>query len=275
MAQGAERDAFALGLLGHQRDRREARLRVDLQEIEAGRAGLAVVVAEVAAADARTANRLVRQQRHALRLFGDGRRHRSRQQMLGMAGRIFRGRNRTGRPANLISVTPRARSPITPTVSSRPAMYSSTSACSPKVQLVAQDGRVAAVGDDAHADRGAFRDRLDDIGPRDRIAGGKVGAGREDALGHAHADRGDDALGARLVHRDRRGEHARMRVGNAHQLEQALDAAILAEAAVQHVEDDVGLAASGRRRSRRHRGRHPACARRGPVRSAPWRRQRR
>ena len=50
----------------------------------------------------------------------------------------------------------------------------------------------------------------------------------------------------RLVHGDRRGEHAGMGVGHGQDLEHALDAAVLAVLAVQRVEHDVGPAA-GRR----------------------------
>ena len=50
----------------------------------------------------------------------------------------------------------------------------------------------------------------------------------------------------RLVHGDRRGQHAGMRVGHRQDLEHALDAAILAVLAVQGVEHDVGAAAAGR-----------------------------
>ena len=73
-----------------------------------------------------------------------------------------------------------------------------------------------------------------------------------------------DVLGARLVHRQRRGEHAGMRVGNAQPFEHALDAAVLAPAAVQRVEGDVGLrrrpdATRGRGRRRPRPPRYPAA----------------
>ena len=48
-------------------------------------------------------------------------------------------------------------------------------------------------------------------------------------------------LALSLLHGERRGEHAGMRVGDAQDLQQALDRAVLAEAAVQRVEGDVGL----------------------------------
>ncbi len=52
---------------------------------------------------------------------------------------------------------------------------------------------------------------------------------------------GEHALGDRLVHRQGRGQHAGMGVGNAHDVEQALDAAVLAEAPMQRVEHHRGL----------------------------------
>ena len=49
----------------------------------------------------------------------------------------------------------------------------------------------------------------------------------------------EDLLRLRLVHRERRGEHARAGVGNAEQLQHPLDAAVLAVAAVQGQKRDV------------------------------------
>src|SRR5260221_7251923 len=46
-----------------------------------------------------------------------------------------------------------------------------------------------------------------------------------------------DALGAQLVHGERRSEHAAARIGNAEPLEDALDRAVLAEAAMQRDDD--------------------------------------
>ena len=60
-------------------------------------------------------------------------------------------------------------------------------------------------------------------------------------LGDRNAGRRGDALRLVLVHGERRGEHAGMRVGDAEDLEHALDRAVLAERPVQRVEDDVGL----------------------------------
>ena len=52
---------------------------------------------------------------------------------------------------------------------------------------------------------------------------------------------GIGALGLFLVHRQRRGQHARMGIGNAHPFEDALNAAVLAPAPVQRIEGDIGL----------------------------------
>ena len=58
-------------------------------------------------------------------------------------------------------------------------------------------------------------------------------------LGDRDAGGCGDALRLLLVHGERRGEHAGMRVGDVEDLQQALDRAVLAEGAVQGVEDDV------------------------------------
>ena len=50
---------------------------------------------------------------------------------------------------------------------------------------------------------------------------------------------GEQPLADQLVHRHRRGEHARARVGDVERFEQALNGAVLAERSVQHGEGDV------------------------------------
>ena len=67
-------------------------------------------------------------------------------------------------------------------------------------------------------------------------------------LRHRQPGGGEDLLRALLVHRQRRGEHAGMGVGDPEPLEDALDAAVLAPAAVQRVEGDVGPRLAERRR---------------------------
>ena len=59
---------------------------------------------------------------------------------------------------------------------------------------------------------------------------------RDGNAGGAH-----HVLGAILLHRERRSEDARMGVGNAQHLEHALDDPVLAEAAVQRIEGDLGF----------------------------------
>ena len=100
------------------------------------------------------------------------------------------------------------------------------------------------VARDADAERRAFARRLDhrpgsrrsralpERRPR-RVAPGHV-AGRRRQVVQA-----EELLGLALVHRQRRRQHARAGVGNAEQLEQPLDAAVLAVAAVQRQERDV------------------------------------
>ena len=51
----------------------------------------------------------------------------------------------------------------------------------------------------------------------------------------------EELLGLQLVHRERRGEHARPGVRDAEQLEHALDAAVLPAAAVQREEGHVDV----------------------------------
>ena len=82
---------------------------------------------------------------------------------------------------------------------------------------------------------------------------------------HRQPGRREDLLGPRLVHGQRRGQHAGMGVGDPQPFQQALDAAVLAPAAVQRVERDVGLqsrqsAARGRARRRSRRPRIPLPA---------------
>ena len=106
---------------------------------------------------------------------------------------------------------------------------------------------------------------------------------------------GEQALADELVHRHRRGEHARSGVGDVERLEQSLDGAVLAERAVQHGEGDVAAEQPsggaqldllarrrasgrrarsaprpprGRRRAARRRPRRPSAARRRARRSA-------
>ena len=69
----------------------------------------------------------------------------------------------------------------------------------------------------------------------------RLAARHELRFGDRHAGGLHDVLGALLVHGERGREHARMRVGNAEHLEDALHAAVLAELAVQRVEAGIGL----------------------------------
>src|SRR6185312_733822 len=60
-------------------------------------------------------------------------------------------------------------------------------------------------------------------------------------LGDGNARGLGDLLGLLLVHRQRRGQHARMGVGNGQIFENTLDGSILAERAMQRVETDIRL----------------------------------
>ena len=64
---------------------------------------------------------------------------------------------------------------------------------------------------------------------------------------------GEEPLQGQLVHADRRGEHVGADVGDVEPLQQPLDAAVLAEGAVQGREDGVGAEQPGARRPARPR----------------------
>ncbi len=86
----------------------------------------------------------------------------------------------------------------------------------------------------------------------------------DDRLDDGQAGGGEDVLGALLVHGERRGQDARMGVGHPQQFEQALHAAILAPAAMQRVEDDIGRGGAklgGRDRRPWDRSRRPRSLR--------------
>ncbi len=121
--------------------------------------------------------------------------------------------------------------------------------------------------DDDNAEARPFVDRLHHIGRRHRVVVLDGEAVRRPWIPRPEfrgAPR--DLLRLRLVHGQRRGEHAGMRIGNAEIFEDALDRAILAERTVQRVEGDVGLE-FGKHRSRYH-GRHPRVTRSRPSHSS-------
>src|SRR5690606_10335494 len=66
----------------------------------------------------------------------------------------------------------------------------------------------------------------------------RFGAGQQ-AFRNRQVRRREHLFRPRLVHRQGRGEHAGMRVGNPQPFEDALDASVLAPATMQRVEDDI------------------------------------
>ncbi len=66
-------------------------------------------------------------------------------------------------------------------------------------------------------------------------------AARHDPVRYRNARRLEADLGARLVHRKRGSEHARMRIGDFQRLKHALDAAVLAPFAVKRIETGIGF----------------------------------
>ena len=113
----------------------------------------------------------------------------------------------------------------------------------PRSRHVAADriAVIAVIGDDRDADRRTFVDRLEDIGALQRIALVDVGGLDDPAARHGDAGGDEHLLGQHLVDRDDRGGEARMGIGDAHQVEHALHAAVLARRTVQRVEDEIGL----------------------------------
>ena len=63
------------------------------------------------------------------------------------------------------------------------------------------------------------------------------------AARHADSGRGEHRLGLVLLHGERRGQHAGVRIGNAQDLEDSLHGPVLADAPVQRVQRDVRLEA--------------------------------
>jgi hypothetical protein len=137
-------------------------------------------------------------------------------------------------------------------VSSRPAdegfgqqlgRIPATAPCASRADRIAV---IALVGDDRDADRRALVDRLQHIGPRQRIAFVKLALFDDAAAGHGDAVRHQRLLGQFLVDGDDRGDQPGMGIGQAHQVHHALHRAILARRAVERVEHDVGLGLGSR-----------------------------
>ena len=68
----------------------------------------------------------------------------------------------------------------------------------------------------------------------------RLGAGDDTAFSDGDAGSGKYGFGPLLVHGKRRSKHPGMSIRDAHRLQYALDAAVLAVAAVQRVETDIG-----------------------------------
>ncbi len=100
---------------------------------------------------------------------------------------------------------------------------------------------IGALEHQEHPDRRALGVGLDHIGRGHHVVPRGREAVEEAAARHRDAGGGQHRLGLGLVHRQRRGQHARVGIGDAQQLQHALHAAVLAPAAVQHVQRHVGL----------------------------------
>ena len=76
---------------------------------------------------------------------------------------------------------------------------------------------------------------------------GRLEARNHAVFGHRHAGGAKQRLGVVFLHGERRGQHAGMAVGNAEDFQEALQGAVLAGPAMQHIERDVGLGGGQRR----------------------------
>ncbi len=91
------------------------------------------------------------------------------------------------------------------------------------------------------ADRRSLVVGLHDIGRLHHVPRPDLRRAGEPAFGHRQPLGAERRLRTRLVHGERRGEHARMGVGQPQPLEQPLHATILAPAAVERVKNDIGV----------------------------------
>ena len=231
------------GLFGHQAERGHSGLGVDLEQEKPGRAAL-VVPAEVGAACAAATEQPVRVKRNLHAAPGDLARHLRRADMLGQPLGIFgivivkaARRQQLGHGQRFVADHCGGQ-----LASGDERLGEQVIEFLPGPFDIAADrvAVIAALGDDRDTDRRALVDRLQHIRPRHRVSRKKTLAVDDNAVGHRDAVRHQHLLGQFLVDRDHRGFEPRMRIGNLHQIEHALDAAVLARAAVECVEHDVG-----------------------------------
>ena len=100
---------------------------------------------------------------------------------------------------------------------------------------------IGAFMHNVNANRRAFVIGFHHIGRLHRMARLHRGSGHQQAFGHRQAHAAIHRLAARLVHCQRRGQNAGMRVRNAQPFQQALHAAIFAPTAMQRVKGDIGF----------------------------------
>mmetsp|Transcript_29190 Transcript_29190/g.56416 ORF Transcript_29190/g.56416 Transcript_29190/m.56416 type:complete len:273 (-) Transcript_29190:7778-8596(-) len=92
-----------------------------------------------------------------------------------------------------------------------------------------------------NADAGPFVVGFNHIGRRHHVGGTHITGGHDHAVHDGQSCGAVDVLCPLLVHGQRRGQHARMRVRHADPFQQPLDAAIFAPTAMQAVQDGRGL----------------------------------
>ena len=94
---------------------------------------------------------------------------------------------------------------------------------------------------DKDADTRAFGHRLDHVRRRQQMALGRLAARDHHAARHRYAGSLEHGLGNVLLYGQRGSKHAGMAVRDAEDFQHALQRAVLAGAAVQHIEGDVGF----------------------------------
>ncbi len=95
--------------------------------------------------------------------------------------------------------------------------------------------------DDEDADARALRQRLDDVGSRQHVAFHRLEPRHHHSVRDRDARPAEHRLGEVLLDGERGRQHPGMRVGDADDLQNALDGAVLARPAVQEIERNVGF----------------------------------
>ena len=231
------------GLFGHQAERGHARLGVGFEHEQPGQA-LAVIPAKIGPAATVAAQQPVRPQRQIEAGLSD---------LIGELGRA----NVLGHPVGIFGVEIiKAALGLEFGHQQRPVTQHGGGQLAPADEWLGQQAlellpralaggadRVAIIAlsrNDRDPDRRAFVDRLQDIGPLERVALENLLDRHDPPAGHRYPVRDQRLLGQLLVDRDHRGDHSGMGIGQPHQVHHALYRAIFAGGTVERVEHHVG-----------------------------------